>query len=84
MRTIAIVTIAALALSGTAFAKGHDQGANGEDGRTPGGSNAGGAKTVIDILEDAGALDGRGVSAVVKGGQQGAEKSGGKGGKTGD
>lgn len=82
MKTIALATIAALALTGTALAKGHDQGANGDDGRVPGESNAGGAKTVIDFLEGEGVLDGKGVSAIVKGGQQGAEKSGGQGGKS--
>lgn len=81
MKIFAIATIAALALTGTAFAKAHDQGANGDDGRVPGESNAGGAKTVIDFLEDAGALDGRGVSAVVKDGAQGATASEGQGGK---
>ncbi len=78
MKIFAITTIAALALAGSALAKGHDQGANGDDGRTPGDSNAGGAKAVIDFLEGAGVLDGKGVSAAVKGGQQGAESSGGK------
>lgn len=81
MKTLALATIAAIALTGTAFAKAHDQGANGDDGRVPGTSNAGGAKTVIDVLEDAGALDGKGVSAIVKGGAQGATASDGKGGK---
>ena len=81
MKTIAFATVAALALTGTALAKAHDQGANGDDGRVPGEPNAGGAKTVIDFLESVDVLDGKGVSAIVKGGQQGAEKSGGKGGK---
>ncbi|SMX42148.1 hypothetical protein [Maliponia aquimaris] len=71
---------AALALSlvaGHAMAKAHDQGVA-DGGYVPGEQT--GAKTVIDALEDAGVLDGKGVSAVVKGGARGDAASERKGG----
>ncbi|MDA7428508.1 hypothetical protein PGB28_08550 [Primorskyibacter aestuariivivens] len=68
------VTLTALTLgAGAALAKAHDQGVADGD-ITPGTQT--GAKTTIDALEDAGVLDGKGVSAVVKNGQQGAAASG--------
>ena len=74
--TKAILTLGtalALALAASpALAKGHDQGV--ADGAFVPGEQTG-ARAVIDALEDLGALDGNGVSAVVKGGANGAAKS---------
>ncbi len=60
--------LATLLLAGSALAKAHDQGVA-DGGFEPGTQT--GARDVIDALTDAGVLDGKGVSAVVKGGARG-------------
>lgn len=71
---LSLVTVTVFTLGTTAvFAKAHDQGV--ADGDIAPGTQTG-AKDTIDALEDAGVLDGRGVSAVVKKGQQGEAASG--------